>query len=60
MIYSQPDNETEAEMGRNRRILKPLLSIPVFYKILIANSLIIFVGATGGTWLAAPASSNPA
>jgi two-component system sensor histidine kinase UhpB len=26
--------------------------LPVFYKVLFANSLIIFVGATGGTWLA--------
>jgi two-component system, NarL family, sensor histidine kinase UhpB len=34
------------------RILRPLLSLPVFYKVLFANSLIIFVGATGGTWLA--------
>ncbi len=37
---------------RNHRFLKPILSIPVFYKVLIANSLIIFIGATGGTWLA--------
>lgn len=34
------------------RFLRPLLALPVFYKVLIANSLIIFVGATGGTWLA--------
>ncbi|MBX5451604.1 sensor histidine kinase [Thermogemmatispora sp.] len=34
------------------RLLRPLLSLPIFYKVLIANSLIIFVGATGGTWLA--------
>ncbi len=34
------------------KILRPLLSLPVFYKVLFANSLIIFVGATGGTWLA--------
>ncbi|OLB53407.1 MAG: hypothetical protein AUI01_11890 [Ktedonobacter sp. 13_2_20CM_2_56_8] len=33
-------------------IFRPLLSLPVFYKVLFANSLIIFVGATGGTWLA--------
>lgn len=26
--------------------------MPVFYKVLLANSLIIFFGATGGTWLA--------
>lgn len=34
------------------RLLRPLLALPVFYKVLIANSLIISVGATGGTWLA--------
>lgn len=34
------------------RLFRPLLALPVFYKVLIANSLIIFVGATGGTWLA--------
>ncbi|HJT56975.1 MAG TPA: hypothetical protein VJ761_10800, partial [Ktedonobacteraceae bacterium] len=59
MIYSQPDDETEAESQRNRRILKPLLSIPVFYKVLIANSVIIFIGATGGTWLATNLNKQP-
>jgi two-component system sensor histidine kinase UhpB len=34
------------------RLLRPLLGIPVFYKVLMANSLVIFVGASGGTWLA--------
>ena len=33
-------------------IAKRLLSVTVFYRVLIANSLIIFAGATGGTWLA--------
>lgn len=33
-------------------ILRPLQGIPVFYKVLFANSFIIFIGATGGTWLA--------
>ncbi|MBV9689601.1 MAG: sensor histidine kinase, partial [Ktedonobacteraceae bacterium] len=33
-------------------LLRPLLGIPVFYKVLMANSLVIFVGASGGTWLA--------
>ena len=37
---------------RRERLLSPLLGIPVFYKVLIANSFIIFIGATGGTWLA--------
>ncbi|HEY0752599.1 MAG TPA: ATP-binding protein [Ktedonobacteraceae bacterium] len=40
------------------RLLKPLMALPVFYKVLIANSFIIFVGATGGTWLAANLASH--
>jgi two-component system, NarL family, sensor histidine kinase UhpB len=40
------------EEPRGLRLLRPLLALPVFYKVLIANSLIISVGATGGTWLA--------
>src|SRR5579864_6554865 len=59
MVYSQSDFEREAEAGRNHRILKPLLGIPVLYKVLIANSLIIFVGATGGTWLATHLNTSP-
>lgn len=43
----------------NHGILKTLLAIPVLYKVLIANSLIIFVGATGGTWLATHLHSSP-
>src|SRR5207302_6413247 len=43
--------ETE-EISHSRKMLRPLLGIPVFYKVLFANSLIIFIGATGGTWLA--------
>ncbi len=42
----------DTEVPQNHKILRPILSIPVFYKVLISNSLIIFVGATGGTWLA--------
>jgi two-component system sensor histidine kinase UhpB len=42
----------------SNRLLKPLLSIPMFYRILIANSLIIFVGATGGTWLASQITTS--
>jgi two-component system, NarL family, sensor histidine kinase UhpB len=37
---------------RGRNSFKPLLGMPVFYKVLFANSLIIFIGASGGTWLA--------
>ncbi|HLH63013.1 MAG TPA: sensor histidine kinase [Ktedonobacteraceae bacterium] len=59
MIYSRTNFETEEEPVRKNRMLKPLLSIPVFYKVLIANSLIIFIGATGGTWLATHLNKEP-
>src|SRR6266480_3983777 len=36
----------------SHKIFRPFLGIPVFYKVLFANSLIIFIGATGGSWLA--------
>src|SRR5947199_3029382 len=49
MFHSKSEIHT---MTRIPRIFRPLLSLPVFYKVLFANSLIIFVGATGGTWLA--------
>jgi two-component system sensor histidine kinase UhpB len=48
----------QVEQHRNS-ILRTLLGIPVFYKVLIANSLIIFVGATGGTWLATHLNVSP-
>ena len=44
---------------QNNSLLKPLLSIPVFYRVLIANSLIIFIGATGGTALASQLNTVP-
>ncbi len=43
----------------NNGLLKPMLGIPVFYRVLIANSVIIFVGATGGTWLASRLNTLP-
>ncbi len=46
------------EVVQNNKLLRPLLGIPVFYKVLLANSLIIFVGATGGTWLASQLNST--
>ncbi|MEO8972277.1 MAG: ATP-binding protein [Ktedonobacteraceae bacterium] len=55
MNYSNSVHQTfhSEETARQRdRLLRPLQGIPVFYKVLIANSLIIFIGATGGTWLA--------
>ncbi len=50
MIHAKIETEKGARSHNN--ILKPLLGVPVFYKVLFANSLIIFIGATGGTWLA--------
>jgi two-component system, NarL family, sensor histidine kinase UhpB len=44
---------------REHRLLRRVLSIPVFYKVLAANSLIIFVGASGGTWLASHLNTSP-
>jgi two-component system sensor histidine kinase UhpB len=43
---------------RSNRLLRSLRGIPIFYRVLIANSLIIFAGATGGTWLASQLSTN--
>ena len=45
------------EVVQNNKLLRPFLGIPVFYKVLLANSFIIFVGATGGTWLASRLNS---
>lgn len=53
-----PDTKYE-NMARNNRLFRLLLGIPVFYKVLLANSLIIFVGATGGTWLASQLPTSP-
>jgi two-component system, NarL family, sensor histidine kinase UhpB len=53
------DRQSMQENQRHNSILKTLLSIPIFYKVLMANSLIIFVGATGGTWLATHLNASP-
>ncbi|GCE06605.1 HAMP domain-containing sensor histidine kinase [Dictyobacter aurantiacus] len=37
---------------RSHKLLGALNELPVFYRVLLANSAIIFAGATGGTWLA--------
>lgn len=50
--------QAESEQQRHS-LLKRLLGISIFYKVLIANSFIIFVGATGGTWLATHLNSSP-
>lgn len=52
-------NMSMGDAVQNNKLLKPFLGIPVFYKVLIANSIIIFVGATGGTWLASQLHSMP-
>ncbi|GAC1349712.1 MAG: hypothetical protein NVSMB27_25390 [Ktedonobacteraceae bacterium] len=53
MVHSNSESKTVTQsVIHSHKILKPLLNLPVFYKVLFANSLIIFVGATGGTWLA--------
>lgn len=38
-------------------MLRTLFALPAFYKVLLANSLIIFMGATVGTYLASRLSS---
>src|SRR5438045_930984 len=45
-------NLATKEASSTHKMLRPVLGIPVLYKVLFANSLIIFIGATGGTWLA--------
>src|SRR5712692_2731479 len=53
MVHSNSESKTVMQsVTHSHKLLKPLLSLPVFYKVLFANSLIIFIGATGGTWLA--------
>jgi two-component system sensor histidine kinase UhpB len=52
-------NMNMGDTVQNNKLLRPLMGIPVFYKVLIANSFIIFVGATGGTWLASQLHSMP-
>jgi two-component system sensor histidine kinase UhpB len=56
MSVSGPNCE---DVTQNNQLLQPLLRIPVFYRVLISNSLIIFVGATVGTWLATRLQTNP-
>jgi two-component system sensor histidine kinase UhpB len=56
MTASNPNYE---EGTPSNRVLQPLLRIPVFYRVLLSNSLIIFVGATVGTWLATRLQTNP-
>ncbi len=59
MATSHEHNEPMETEQQGNWLLRRLLSIPIFYKILFANSLIIFVGATGGTWLATHLNTSP-
>ena len=56
---NQTSRQSKLNKQSHNSMLKTLLSIPIFYKVLIANSLIIFVGATGGTWLATHLNVSP-
>lgn len=40
-----------ADAARSRRLMRQLLGIPIFYKVLIANSAIVLLGAVLGTWV---------
>lgn len=57
MVY--PHIAQKEDEQKRHSILKRLLGIPVFYKVLFSNSLIIFIGATGGTWLATNLNKSP-
>src|SRR2546430_6427801 len=58
-IMDQSSRQSKQNKQSHNSMLKTLLGIPIFYKVLIANSLIIFVGATGGTWLATHLNVSP-
>ena len=55
--HAEHEYEDYEDRVRQNKLLRPIFDIPVFYKVLIANSLIIFIGATGGTWLASQLNS---
>jgi two-component system sensor histidine kinase UhpB len=55
MIASKPN---EHELMQNNQFLKPFLTLPMFYRVLITNSAIILIGATVGTWLATRLNNN--
>lgn len=40
-----------AEGSRTRRVIRRVLGIPIFYKVLVANSAIVVLGAVLGTWV---------
>src|SRR5438128_11675838 len=56
---SDPGKNHKHAAQSSNTFLRPLLGLPMFYKVLIANSLIIFIGATGGTWLATHLNTSP-
>src|SRR5262249_36210409 len=57
-IHMSASGPTCEDAAPGNRLLQPLLRIPVFYRVLLSNSLIIFVGATVGTWLATRLQTN--
>ena len=59
LTLDQTSRQSKQNKQSHNSMLKTLLGIPIFYKVLIANSLIIFVGATGGTWLATHLNVSP-
>lgn len=61
MAYANHSNRTHEPpepLEQQDGVVSSFLNIPVFYKVLIANSFIIFIGATGGTWLASNLHNN--
>lgn len=52
MALTQPEIAAKSEVLPFRDRLKRLMELPVFYKLLFANSFVIFVGGTVGTYLA--------
>lgn len=56
-MLTKSDARFEDIVPKNK-FLRQLLGLPVFYKVLITNSFIIFIGATVGTWLATQLSTS--
>jgi Signal transduction histidine kinase len=46
------DTSNSGQHPKRRRFFRAINNISLFYRVLIANSAIIFIGATGGTYLA--------
>ncbi|HVC32287.1 MAG TPA: sensor histidine kinase [Chloroflexota bacterium] len=65
-VHAGPTGGNDGHLAErwSRSLIHRLLSVPIFYKVLLANSLIVVLGAVLGTWLtvqyraAAPAASS--